>query len=733
MGDMDNDFSDLYDLLYADVEVQASSAINSVPSITQLDLQEVDNKKESSGSGSKSVYSISEKNGEKEAIVDEGSDTEDDLNIVLNNSDDDSEERGEEEEENGGFGGSELNKNPKNVDQLEVVDGLQESFNGEAEKGDARKYGCHSQYKDQRRHGTVLSTNTLDSVSNKSNEKNGRAIHSEDGIGERQVHGNSKGPLDRDLDVIKIVGQDSRKDSSGSMKEGLGHMSSSEHKASKDGDFCADDSRGNICCSSAFEDELHSEHSRGSKSYGLQRKPVDCKHCVRHGSSVQEKGHQSFGVETDQYLSRYSDEGKYFLQQAISRAHYEVMAREWYRYVSGFAAQKENERGDRWKRKEEEDSHFRQKTKGYGFPREPRYRSDFTRGKYKRSPPYNSRNGDNFYARGKYKNPERNKRRYGSPSIREEDEFWKWRDRRSSSSRFYKEPYNANGRWIDKGSPRKCVYERLGRHDKYRTQSWSKRFENAHKSGRFGKLNDDRYVHQRRCNLMKEENRGNRFDRNSNVIRRGNHERTLQRRSDLVDSHLVVGEGKCTLQSPGRCSDAGSTMYKGKDKNIDSNIDLELKTLTSNENEVEENQNSEEWIDKFLAIQQKEALDIEEGQIIPEETSKSTMENIHTCDNAVQVSDAEELGDMDVEGYYDPLILEMMAKMENWKEQFEDPITLQMDPGTGMGTIPDAVADLYEETADINKQQRPARKRKWGESSGFSGIRNEAEASFLLD
>lgn len=147
MGDMDNDFSDLYDLLYADVEVQASSAITGVPSVSQLDLQEVGNDKESSGSGSKSVDSSSEENGEKEAIVDVGSDTEDDLNIVLNNSDDDSKDGGVEEEENGGFGGSDLNKNPKNVDQLEVVDGLQQSFNGEAEKGDARKYGYHSQYK----------------------------------------------------------------------------------------------------------------------------------------------------------------------------------------------------------------------------------------------------------------------------------------------------------------------------------------------------------------------------------------------------------------------------------------------------------------------------------------------------------------------------------------------------------------------------------------------------------
>ena len=180
---------------------------------------------------------------------------------------------------------------------------------------------------------------------------------------------------------------------------------------------------------------------------------------------------------------------------------------------------------------------------------------------------------------------------------------------------------------------------------------------------------------------------------------------------------------QCTLQSPGRCSDAGSTMYKGKHKNTDSNIDLELKTLNNNEYEVEDNQNSEEWIGK--------ALDIEEGQIIPEETSESAMENIRACDNAVQVSDAEELGDMDVDGYYDPLILEMMAKMENWREQFENPITLEMEMDPGTGTIPDAVGDLYEETAEINKQQRPARKRKWGESSEFSGITNEAEASVL--
>lgn len=158
----DDEFGDLY----ADVEVQASSAINGVPGHPQLCTENVDIDivKETNGSN---LNRIDFKNGEN---LDNGSDSEDDFNIVLNEDDDGFEfpvtrgvslrnglvededrEGGEEEREIGGFS----DKNRMVVDNLKGGNGLEQSSNG----GDRRigGKGCYnSQYKYMRPHPSAF-------------------------------------------------------------------------------------------------------------------------------------------------------------------------------------------------------------------------------------------------------------------------------------------------------------------------------------------------------------------------------------------------------------------------------------------------------------------------------------------------------------------------------------------------------------------------------------------------
>lgn len=153
MEDIDDDFGELY----ADLEIQASSPINNVPSISKLCIEKTDINKESIDSGLNNLDS----NGDKEERVDSGSDSEDDLNILLN---DDGDSPGfavscgvnlrsggyeDEEEENGGglVEGCGSDKNRKCIDVIGC--GLEQSLScvGGGERGNGGKCGYHSQYK----------------------------------------------------------------------------------------------------------------------------------------------------------------------------------------------------------------------------------------------------------------------------------------------------------------------------------------------------------------------------------------------------------------------------------------------------------------------------------------------------------------------------------------------------------------------------------------------------------
>ncbi|XP_057471952.1 uncharacterized protein LOC130760587 [Actinidia eriantha] len=136
-----------------DVEFQASTTINGVSNLGQLYIQQDDN-------GTKCVDEVIQDNESKRETNggENGSDSEDDLNIVLN--DDDGGGFGgvdlrsggfdEEEEEGGGFeGGGEgegLGKNRTCGDQLLVGDALELSESGGGEKGNGSKGRYQSQY-----------------------------------------------------------------------------------------------------------------------------------------------------------------------------------------------------------------------------------------------------------------------------------------------------------------------------------------------------------------------------------------------------------------------------------------------------------------------------------------------------------------------------------------------------------------------------------------------------------
>lgn len=81
----------------------------------------------------------------------------------------------------------------------------------------------------------------------------------------------------------------------------------------------------------------------------------------------------------------------------------------------------------------------------------------------------------------------------------------------------------------------------------FKRNSRHKLFDAKHGFDRVEKLIDDGQVERHRYKLINQGNRGNRFDRSSNVVCRGNYEQTLQRCENSVDSHMVVGKTKVRL------------------------------------------------------------------------------------------------------------------------------------------------------------------------------------------
>lgn len=179
------------------------------------------------------------------------------------------------------------------------------------------------------------------------------------------------------------------------------------------------------------------------------------------------------------------------------------------------------------------------------------------------------------------------------------------------------------------------------------------------------------------------------------------------------------------LQSFGRVSAAGSVIYNDRHDNMDRDfVDGEqgmfMEFSETRGNMVEQHENPEVVIhpkaEKWLNPSQTEALDIEEGQILTDDIIEQSMEkkNISACDNNVaQISDVKGLHkenatnkNMPDEGDRNSRILEVMAKMEKRRERFKESITL-------VDKNPKPLVDTVNETSET-KQQRPARKRRWG-------------------
>ncbi|CAK9145660.1 unnamed protein product [Ilex paraguariensis] len=97
------------------------------------------------------------------------------------------------------------------------------------------------------------------------NKPKGRAIQVEERSSERQSSMDVMRSLDRDSDVvIQIRVQDTKEDSSGLAREGLGCVNKSEHQASETGDFDVDEEGDILCVNSASEDEGPGEYLEGN-------------------------------------------------------------------------------------------------------------------------------------------------------------------------------------------------------------------------------------------------------------------------------------------------------------------------------------------------------------------------------------------------------------------------------------------------------------------------------------
>ncbi|KAJ7955231.1 FIP1 [Quillaja saponaria] len=212
--------------------------------------------------------------------------------------------------------------------------------------------------------------------------------------------------------------------------------------------------------------------------------------------------------------------------------------------------------------------------------------------------------------------------------------------------------------------------------------------------------------------------------RSTNIICRGKRERAVLRPRNSVD--LVVGKGK----SSGRCSKVRSFMCKGRIENLD----LTKKQTTSMccdeygkksfEHGISKTQidpNKTIWLGKFSVKEAKDALDIEEGQIVTEEPNveksvsgtdvsggvapthtvmKRMLQNENGSDQIQNGTDS---------GYDSQHIRETLAKMEKRRERFKESITTKKE--TGASSMPHI--DVAVDTDQI-KQHRPARKRRWG-------------------
>ncbi|KAF8387644.1 hypothetical protein HHK36_026297 [Tetracentron sinense] len=211
-----------------------------------------------------------------------------------------------------------------------------------------------------------------------------------------------------------------------------------------------------------------------------------------------------------------------------------------------------------------------------------------------------------------------------------------------------------------------------------------------------------------------------------------------------------------SLQSSGKFSKAGNARCNGQHENRNMTVDEEQTIfMDSNEKETGKavqahipklgsnhfhgissmiervdqcdsdlatDKHNEKWLDKYPVTQHHVDLGLEEGELVVELENKEVgpMEKKRASENKAQTSDVKERrlqtedatnGNKVVGGYDNHRILETLAKMEKRRERFKEPITLNKEHDK----FPKPQCDPVVEVADV-KQQRPARKRRWGGS-----------------
>lgn len=209
--------------------------------------------------------------------------------------------------------------------------------------------------------------------------------------------------------------------------------------------------------------------------------------------------------------------------------------------------------------------------------------------------------------------------------------------------------------------------------------------------------------------------------------------------SSLYDSGLIssLKEKNCkylaflchiTLQSSRRCPKARNLRYDGWSENMDPEIAEErISSVDFNESHKKAVQrdlpkdghhyNNEKSHEKFPVTLQNKDLDIEEGQIVTEETYASgILERSHTSESAAHryrvknrllhressSNQGKVVGTSD-----DQRIREMLAKMEKRRERFKEPIAVKKEDKCPTAEV------LMVDTVET-KQHRSIRKRRWG-------------------
>ncbi|KAF5737059.1 hypothetical protein HS088_TW14G01215 [Tripterygium wilfordii] len=228
-----------------------------------------------------------------------------------------------------------------------------------------------------------------------------------------------------------------------------------------------------------------------------------------------------------------------------------------------------------------------------------------------------------------------------------------------------------------------------------------------------------------RRKMIREGSSANSVNRHSIISYRSEQEQTVLNCRESVG--LNVGEGKS-----GRYSDRRSLICNGRfDKKV-MNFSKELtasmdfnecrsgKEIQTDAAETVINQRKDQLHGEFPVPEPSADMDIEEGQIITEQNMEDHFMVKHDTKYAAQTENMKKRmlrdenafdGSKDARGYDNQHILETLAKMEKRRERFKIPVPLKKEPEKPS----EPQSELMVDAAEI-RQQRPARKRRWGGS-----------------